>query len=548
MGSLEEAGQKMFPTSPDPIMIELDRLENRIKDKERELGLANNEIKALKMTEGMKDKVVVELSNELMKLDEKLRTTEKQLEDKNLEIKKLSNEKKDAMAAQFAAEAALRRVHAAQKDEAPVSVESPIGPLESKLNMYKNEIAALQEDNKALESITKSKEMALVEAEKILRGALERALVVENVQNQNFELRRQIEILQEENKLLDKTNRQKIVEIEKLAQTIHQLEESLLANGATTNALLEYQRKVSELNEEKKELERELAKVKVSANRVAAVVANEGKDGNDKVMPVKQWLDERKYLQGEINRLRDKLVVSERTAKADAQRKDKVRLSLKTLEEGTKNVNKITADSPHPSVGPKTRSLSQPRPASLHANRVLNNASSIRSVKRVNTPKAVSNARKNLVRKVSWTPRSKLSDDCGKVDEIVSEEVDISAGKKEDGCDDMVSGFLYKRLQKEVISLRKSQEVKDGMLIAKEDEIKMLLRKVDALTTKAKQSDSTKVKKEAAAKSRVKESEIVKKKNIQENINKRMSSNPKRTVKHHAASTNSNRRETTTVK
>lgn len=46
-----------------------------------------------------------------------------------------------------------------------------------------------------------------------------------------------------------------------------------------------------------KTLDRELARAKVSANRVAVVVANEWKDGNDKVMPVKQWLDQRRILQ-----------------------------------------------------------------------------------------------------------------------------------------------------------------------------------------------------------------------------------------------------------
>jgi hypothetical protein len=49
--------------------------------------------------------------------------------------------------------------------------------------------------------------------------------------------------------------------------------------------------------EEKKTLERELARVKVSANRVANVVANDWKDENDKVMPVRQWLEERKIVQ-----------------------------------------------------------------------------------------------------------------------------------------------------------------------------------------------------------------------------------------------------------
>ncbi|KAF3791457.1 Microtubule-associated protein 70-2, partial [Nymphaea thermarum] len=39
---------------------------------------------------------------------------------------------------------------------------------------------------------------------------------------------------------------------------------------------------------EKKTLDRELVRAKVTANRVAVVVANEWKDANDKVMPVKQ--------------------------------------------------------------------------------------------------------------------------------------------------------------------------------------------------------------------------------------------------------------------
>lgn len=46
-----------------------------------------------------------------------------------------------------------------------------------------------------------------------------------------------------------------------------------------------------------KTLDRELARAKVSANRVAVVVANEWKDANDKVMPVKQWLEDRRFMQ-----------------------------------------------------------------------------------------------------------------------------------------------------------------------------------------------------------------------------------------------------------
>lgn len=56
------------------------------------------------------------------------------------------------------------------------------------------QISCLQEDQKASDRLMKSKELALVEAEKKLNGALERALMVENLQNQNLELKRQVQI------------------------------------------------------------------------------------------------------------------------------------------------------------------------------------------------------------------------------------------------------------------------------------------------------------------------------------------------------------------
>lgn len=47
---------------------------------------------------------------------------------------------------------------------------------------------------------------------------------------------------------------------------------------------------------EKKTLERTLSRAMVAENRVAVVMANEWKDANDKVIPVKQWLEERRIL------------------------------------------------------------------------------------------------------------------------------------------------------------------------------------------------------------------------------------------------------------
>ncbi|CAI0460545.1 unnamed protein product [Linum tenue] len=479
-----------FPHS-DPLVLELNRLQNLLKEKYRELGVSHGEIKGLRTADALKDKAIEELRIQMTRLDEKLRASENLIENKNLEIKKLVDEKKEALSAQHAAEATLRRVHANLKDDDSPPIQSLLAPLEAEIKMYKNEIAALQEDKKAMERLSKSKESALLEAETILKSALERVLIVEQVQNQNYELRRQIEICQEENRILEKTNRQKVVEVEKLSQTIGELEESVLASGEAANAVRDYKRQITELNDEKKTLERELARAKVSANRVATVAANEWKDENDRVMPVKQWLEERRLVQAEIQRLRDKLIVSERTAKAEAQLKEKLKLRLKTLEEGLKQASSIAANSnkfrESPKRGLRKRSASQPR-ASMVAGRGLLLQQANMETERKDSRKQGSS--ESMVRKSLWASRSRVVDSTGKenaegranadpnadknVKDIENAEAANEAlqekGSKSPRAEDSVSGFLYDKLQKEVINLRRACEAKDNSLIEKDQQ------------------------------------------------------------------------------
>lgn len=54
--------------------------------------------------------------------------------------------------------------------------------------------------------------------------------------------------MQEENRILEKTNRQKVLEVEKLSGTIKELEEAVLAGGSAANAIRDYQRQITELN------------------------------------------------------------------------------------------------------------------------------------------------------------------------------------------------------------------------------------------------------------------------------------------------------------
>lgn len=54
--------------------------------------------------------------------------------------------------------------------------------------------------------------------------------------------------MQEENKILEKTNRQKVIEVKKLGETIQELEEAILVGGAAANTIRDYRRRISELN------------------------------------------------------------------------------------------------------------------------------------------------------------------------------------------------------------------------------------------------------------------------------------------------------------
>ncbi|TMW87717.1 hypothetical protein EJD97_019581 [Solanum chilense] len=508
----------------DPVKLELNRLENEVRDKDRELSEAQAEIKALRLSERLREKAVEELTDELTRVDEKLKLTESLLESKNLEIKKINDEKKASMAAQFAAEATLRRVHAAQKDDDMPPIEAILAPLEAELKLARHETAKLQDDNKALDRLTKSKEAALLDAERTVQSALAKASMVDDLQNKNQELMKQIEICQEENKILDRMHRQKVAEVEKLTQSVRELEEAVLAGGAAANAVRDYQRKVQEMNEERKTLDRELARAKVTANRVATVVANEWKDANDKVMPVKQWLEERRILQGEMQQLRDKLAITERTAKSEALLKDKYLLRLKVLEEtlrpssassrnttdgrsssngpsrrqslgGAESISKLTSNGFLPKRSPSFQLRSSGSSTILkHAkgtsksfdggSRSLDRGKKLLNVTgpNFNSSKSVDGAKDNETESTSW----KSNQDEKRTDLPVTE------------TEDTVPGLLYDLLQKEVVALRKAGHEKDQSLKDKDDAIEMLAKKVETLT-KAMEVEAKKMRREVAA-------------------------------------------------
>lgn len=176
---------------------------------------------------------------------------------------------------------------------------------------------------------------------------------------------------------------------------------------------------------------------------------------------------------------------------------DKLKLRLKTLEEGLKqtasnNVNpKVLNGFSKPEKAnhffgilssnavTKKRSTSQPRPS------MINRSSEQESAENSGEPKQNNDQKK---RHGLWYSRNKIDDNGEKENAGMKENSDkLNCPEITDSGnfntksrdyeltinDDMVSGFLYDRLQKEVINMRKCFDMKESALSAKDEEIKV---------------------------------------------------------------------------
>lgn len=94
-------------------------------------------------------------------------------------------------------------------------------------------------------------------------------------------------------------------------------------------------------------------------------------------------------------------------------------------------------------------------------------------------------SKENIAKKNLWASKTINTDRCGKenseliaypdMNTEVSKENSSAAelDNKDIGSEDVVSGFLYDQLQKEVINLRKCCQAKDDVLNVKEEENKV---------------------------------------------------------------------------
>jgi len=152
----------------------------------------------------------------------------------------------------------------------------------------------------------------------------------------------------------------------------------------------------------------------------------------------------------------------------------------------------------------RKRSTSQPRASTVGNSlfqqpNVKNNTDIQAGNLKLGSPIKKYSSAENVLKKGIWASRSKVAGNAEKENEMqvntdmtlnrcndereaaeikttVNVDEDPESKKSnESGRDDMVSGFLYDKLQREVINLRKSCETKDSSLQSKDEEIKVIV-------------------------------------------------------------------------
>eukprot|EP00899_Mesostigma_viride_P002523 jgi/Mesvir1/12271/Mv00481-RA.1 len=398
------------------------------------------EIRGLKTTLRSNQKIIAEMQEEISRATAAL-------EEKDDRIQALAQAKEQALAAATAAEQMLQ----AHTSRAAPSQVFAIQSLEAELKAKGAELARIKEERDSAERLLKARDATLASATKKAEGAKSTQSTLVDLENKNRELKAQSAQQQEENRTLAKMLRAKSQLVEKLQARTAQAE-AAISRSDQADRITEMAKTLKDLEEEKKMLERDLARTSAVAARVTAIG-----DREDGMVPVKQWMEERRYLQGQLKRLQEKLAIAEKNAKVDDLVKVKLRQRLDVLEQ---------------SMRPKRRmSVSAFPPRS---------ASSLSAT----TP--------GLDLDTSDADSGMRGGDGARGD--------ISHASSAGGsmADDVVPAVMFETLQKEVLALRKKWANTGGLLTEKDETIELLTRKADLLAY-SREADARKAKREVAS-------------------------------------------------
>ncbi|GAB4821202.1 hypothetical protein N2152v2_008248 [Parachlorella kessleri] len=358
-GSAQRTASPGAATWEDSSMLyETTRLRNELRSKDRELEEAMVEVRTLKSAMLTKDRALEKADGQLAAAKDRLLG----LEGDVLSLKKsLAKTEAERDAYRQEVDTALREADRLNEVVAQIPRESgsslDIARLENQLAELRQENQQLADDNKACYNVIRAKEKELARQGKKVAAAEEAVLSKRELENVIADLRRQLSEMHADLSTLQKMQRLKDAEVadaeRDAAKTVKEL--------ATTSEYLaavtaELQLTKAALNEAKVEvscLRDELARVSAVASRVArAELRGGGKD--EGTIPVLMHLEEVKYMQGEIHRLKQKLEHAERSAVSAQQQKERLYKRIDALAANAEGLSSrmsaMGAEQPHGST------------------------------------------------------------------------------------------------------------------------------------------------------------------------------------------------------
>lgn len=321
------------------LQFELNNLRNELRSKQREHSETEEEVRTLKAAVVTKDKALAKGAAEAacqqeraVKAEQALAAATKQLRVSEEARAKASS---SAEAASRQADKLTQKLANIPKDD---KFSAQVASLEAEVKSLKAEGANLAKDNKACYTQIRAKDKQLDAAAKEVDHARQTELHNKELQNSILDLNRQLEEAKERESTLLAVERQHKADAASLTSQMNAAEQRAADTehrlALTSTELKTAQERCAELETEAVVLSDELTRTSAVAARAAGrEVLNGSKD--EGVVPVTLHIEEVRYLQGEGERLREKIRHLERNLQASHQVQEHLQRQLSSQKRTT---------------------------------------------------------------------------------------------------------------------------------------------------------------------------------------------------------------------
>lgn len=321
--NLKSSSSSLDAPGSSGLQFELNNLRNELRAKQREHSETEEEVRTLKAGAISKDKALAKGAADLAQQHERAVKAEQALA---VAVKELKTSEEARTKANSSAEAAARQADKLTQKLANMPKDArfsaQVASLESEVRSLKADNASLSKDNKAGCNQIRAKDKQLDNAAKEVEHARQTELHNKELQNSILDLNRRLDEAKDRENTLLAVERQHKADAASMTAQMTAADQRADATdhklAVMSTDFKASQERCRELETEAVVLTDELTRTSAVAARAAArEVVNGSKD--EGVVPVTLHLEEVRYLQGEHERLREKMKHMERNLQASHQ-------------------------------------------------------------------------------------------------------------------------------------------------------------------------------------------------------------------------------------